>query len=240
MSSLTRWMDTKLYPQHGNNWDDEYFRCRLLKFINTGTRCLDFGAGRGNVKQMNFKGISGFVAGVDPEPAVFENPHLDDSALLDLRTGVIPYPDSSFDVVFADNVMEHVVEPTAMLSEIRRVLKPGGRFLAKTPNKWHYMPIIARLTPTRFHRFYNRLRGREAVDTFPTQYRCNTETDVCRHAVAAGLTLERVQFIEGRPEYLRLFAITYIFGFLFERIVNSTRLLGSIRCVMVYEMTRPS
>ena len=238
MSSLTRWMDTTLYPQHGNNWDDELFRGQLLKHIDTGTRCLDFGAGRGNVKQMNFKGIAGFVAGIDPEHAVFDNPYLDDAALLDLRTGMIPYPDASFDVVFADNVMEHVVEPTVMLSEIRRVLKAGGRFLAKTPNKWHYMPIIARLTPTGFHRFYNRLRGREVIDTFPTQYRCNTATDVRAHAAASGLAVRRIEFIEGRPEYLRIFAATYAAGFLYERIVNATPWLAGMRCVMIYELER--
>ena len=63
-------MDTTLYPRRGNNWDDELFRTRLLEHIGAGTRCLDFGAGRGNVKQMNFKGLVGWVAGVDLERAV--------------------------------------------------------------------------------------------------------------------------------------------------------------------------
>ena len=233
-------MDTTLYPRRGNNWDDELFRTRLLEHIGAGTRCLDFGAGRGNVKQMNFKGLVGWVAGVDPERAVFDNPHLDDAALLDLKTHHIPYPDATFDVVFADNVMEHVVDPTAVFAEIRRVLKPGGRFLAKTPNKWHYMPIIARLTPTWFHRFYNRLRGREVIDTFPTQYRSNTSADVRAHARASALAVRRIEFIEGRPEYLRIFVLTYLAGFLYERIVNALPLLAAVRCVMVFELERPA
>lgn len=238
MSALTRWMDARLYPQHGSNWDDELFRQHLLRHIGPATRCLDFGCGRGNVRQMNFKGVAGWVAGVDPEPAVFDNPYLDDGRLLDLQAMHIPHPDANFDVVFADNVMEHVVDPPTTLREIRRVLKPGGRFLAKTPNKWHYMPIIARLTPTAFHRFYNRLRGREVIDTFPTQYRCNTAADVRRIAAASGLQVRRIEFIEGRPEYLRLFALSYLLGWLYERTVNALPVLAGLRCVMVFELER--
>lgn len=240
MSSLTAWMDAHWYPQHGRNWDDEIFRQRLLKQVRPGQHWLDFGAGRGNVAQMNFKGIAGWISGVDPEPAVFDNPFLDEAALFDLKTQRIPFPDASFDVVFADNVMEHVVEPAAVFAEIRRVLKPGGRFLAKTPNKWHYMPCIARLTPTAFHRFYNRLRGRQSVDTFPTQYRCNTDADVRRHAQASGLTVHSINFIEGRPEYLRMFALTYAGGFLYERLVNLVPALTAVRCVLIFELERPA
>ncbi len=220
MSRLTRWMDARLYPQQGNNWDDELFRQRLKEHIRPDTHCLDFGAGRGNVAEMNFRGEAAWVVGVDPEPAVFDNPYLDEAALLDLQTNRIPFPDATFDVVFSDNVMEHIADPTAVFAEIFRVLKPGGTFLAKTPNKWHYMPIIARVTPTAFHRFYNRLRGRQMIDTFPTQYRA-IERDVAAHALASDLVVCRIDFFEGRPEYLRIFAATYFAGFLYERIVNA-------------------
>ena len=186
MSRLTRWMDRALYPRHTNNWDDELFRKRLLERIDATSICLDYGAGRGNVTQMNFRGHAAVVAGIDPERAVFDNPFLDEAAVFDVTTNVIPHPDIRFDVVFADNVMEHVADPAAVFGEIRRVLKPGGRLLAKTPNKWHYMPILARVTPTWFHRYYNGLRGRESIDTFPTLYRVNTRADVERHAAASG------------------------------------------------------
>lgn len=239
MSRLTRWMDRVFYAAYDRNWDDAMFRERILRRLRPDSVCLDYGAGRGNVVQMNFKGQAARVAGIDPEPEVLGNPYLDDARVLDLDTNTIPYDDASFDLVFADNVMEHVQDPARVLAEIARVLKPGGLFLAKTPNRRHYMPTIARITPTSFHRFYNRLRGRESVDTFPTVYAVNTRDDVRRYAADAGLETAAVEFVEGRPEYLRISALTYLVGMVYERLVNASRLLEPLRCVMFFELRKP-
>lgn len=45
----------------------------------------------------------------------------------------IPYPDNSFDLVVAFDVMEHVQDDQAMANEIERVLKPGGHFVFTVP-----------------------------------------------------------------------------------------------------------
>jgi len=238
MSELTKWLDQKWYPTYTRNWDDALFRERILRHINPASRVLDFGAGRGKLEQMNFKGLASFVAGIDVEREVFENPYLDQAKLLDLSTNRIPFDDGSFDVVFADNVLEHVPDPDRAFQEIRRVLRPGGVFLAKTPNKWHYVPTIARLTPLWFHRFYNKLRSRDAADTFPTLYRCNTRQSARHCALANGYEILAIETIEGRPEYLRLSAPTYVLGFLYERIVNAWRPFAPLRCVLLVELRR--
>ena len=43
-------------------------------------------------------------------------------------------PDNSFELVWAGEVIEHVADTARWLSEVRRVLVPGGRLLITTPS----------------------------------------------------------------------------------------------------------
>jgi SAM-dependent methyltransferase len=45
----------------------------------------------------------------------------------------IPLPDASMDAILCTEVIEHVVDPMAVLAEFRRLLKPGGRLLLTAP-----------------------------------------------------------------------------------------------------------
>lgn len=44
----------------------------------------------------------------------------------------LPFEDGSFDLVYSNQVLEHVRHPEALLAEVRRVLRPNGRFLGST------------------------------------------------------------------------------------------------------------
>ena len=178
MKFLISLLDKKLYPNHLDSWDDILFRKLILDQITPESIILDLGAGAGIVSQMNFLGIAGKVHGVDLDKRVLDNPFLDEGKLSD--AGEIPYPNEHFDLVFCDNVFEHLENPEKVFNEVHRVLKSKGVFLFKTPNKFHYVPIIARFTPHCFHQFYNRLRGRKETDTFPTLYKANSSKDL-RH-----------------------------------------------------------
>lgn len=46
----------------------------------------------------------------------------------------MPYEDDLFDLVVAGEIIEHIYDTDFFLSEIRRILKPGGRLLLSTPN----------------------------------------------------------------------------------------------------------
>lgn len=236
MSKVVEWLDAKLYPGVGRNWDDEIFRTRILSALFPDAILLDVGAGAGVVKQMDFRGHAARICGVDLDPRVTENPLLDEGRLAD--AGRIPYDDAMFDVAFADNVMEHLDEPAAVFAEISRVLKPGGTLLFKTPNRTHYMPAIARATPHRFHQMVNRRRGRKEVDTFPTRYRANSPSQIERLAADAGFCVDRIERIEGRPEYTRISGPTYVMGAAYERLVNATPLLARFRILLIAQLRK--
>ena len=236
MNRMVDRLDRALYPGQSSNWDDYIFRDWILSNLSPEAIILDIGAGAGIVQQMNFKGMVAKVCGIDLDPRVECNPMLDEGKVSD--AGHIPYPDAAFDVAFADNVMEHLTDPTAVLGEVCRVLRPGGVFLFKTPNRTHYMPLIARMTPHRFHRFVNRLRGRAEEDTFPTLYRANTAADVRKLAASAGLAVERLERIEGRPEYLRITWPTYLLGAAYERVVNTFDFLAIFRILLIAQLRK--
>ena len=50
--------------------------------------------------------------------------------------GSLPFADCQFDSVVSNQVLEHVFTPEIFLAEIRRVLKPGGKFLVTVPFVW--------------------------------------------------------------------------------------------------------
>jgi SAM-dependent methyltransferase len=237
MTSFVGWLDQRLFPGFDRNWDDDLFRKTILTNVNKDSVMLDLGAGAGIVPQMRFRGVVRKVCGIDLDPRVVENPMLDEGRVAD--AGKIPYENDRFDVVFCDNVLEHLDDPLQVFREVARVLKPGGIFLFKTPNKWHYMPTIARLTPHGFHQFINRLRGRAGEDTFPTRYRANSRGAVTKLAATAGLHVERIERVEGRPEYMRMTWPTYMLGAAYERLVNMSEVFATFRILLVGVLRKP-
>ena len=220
-------MDNHFYPAHSNNWDSKLFRDNVLLYLKKDYIILDLGAGSGILPEMDFRQFVKKVIGVDPDNVVLNNPLVDEAQVACGEE--IPYTDSFFDIIVSNNVLEHIEQPEIFFCEVKRVLKRGGIFLFKTPNKNHYVPFFASLTPHSFHIFFNKLRGRNENDTFPTYYRVNTKKDLEYYAALSGLEIMDIKFVEGRPEYLRFNPLTYFFGIIYEKLVNNLPVLWRFR-----------
>ena len=48
----------------------------------------------------------------------------------------LPFADNSFDIVICSEVLEHIGDYRSVLTEIERVLRPGGTFVASVPRAW--------------------------------------------------------------------------------------------------------
>ena len=97
-------------------------------------RILDVGCGIGTYMK-KFREFSNFVHGVDVDPdrvaeAARVVPNVQEAAAESL-----PYPDASFDVVFLNEVIEHVTDDRQALAEAVRVTAPGGHVIIYAPNR---------------------------------------------------------------------------------------------------------
>src|SRR5215218_5134394 len=59
----------------------------------------------------------------------------------------LPLPDNAFDLVLCAETIEHVRDVQLLLSELRRVLEPGGRLAVTTPAHGHVMRVPDPLSP---------------------------------------------------------------------------------------------
>jgi 2-polyprenyl-3-methyl-5-hydroxy-6-metoxy-1,4-benzoquinol methylase len=57
-----------------------------------------------------------------------------DARFCDLNSDRLPFSDGQFDLVFAGEVIEHLVDTDGFLEEVARCAKPGGEVLITTPN----------------------------------------------------------------------------------------------------------
>lgn len=200
---------------------------------------LEIGSGSSNSSSDFFSGL-GFLTGVDIDPAVQANAALDDAYVV---TGEdLPFPDESFDACLSNWVLEHVEDPKTHLREVSRVLRPGGRYIARTPNRFHYVSVVAAATPHWFHKLVaNRLRKlpEEVHEPWRTFYRVNSRRAIRRTAAASGLEVAQIRLMESEPVYGMASRMLFLVFLSYERIVNFSRRFEGLRHSMVIVLQKP-
>jgi SAM-dependent methyltransferase len=127
------------------------------------------------------KGHVAEVIGCDIDTVVLQNRAVDSARLLEAGKPW-PFTDQSVDLIVCDYVLEHVQDPQAFAREVFRILRPGGWFCGRTPTRYNYVAVGARLISNMKHASVLRAAqpGRKAEDVFPTVYALNTRADVDR------------------------------------------------------------
>ena len=153
-------IDNEVYDREGEGWWDEdnplnilhgsmtpgrfaYFR-KVLRDRRgldlPGVRALDIGCGGGFLAE-EFARLGCQVVGVDPSAVSIDTArrHATTTGLpIDYRVGTgenLPVADEEFDLAYCCDVLEHVSDLEAVLSETSRALKPAGIFLFDTINR---------------------------------------------------------------------------------------------------------
>jgi SAM-dependent methyltransferase len=138
MSRLERLNET--YAEHHRRRQDFVFgaddRAGLVARLvgGPGLRVLDLGCRTGALTQHYAEGNS--LVGLDVDRSALEQA----SERLGIETvwadaeEELPFPDDSFDVVVAGELLEHLADPRAAVTHVRRVLRSGGRFVGSVPN----------------------------------------------------------------------------------------------------------
>ena len=124
----------------------------LAAHVEAGQTVLDLGCGDGRFSaQLRDLGAAPIAVDVSQEAvrrAREQHPWLDVRQVAE--GGPLPLEDQSVDVVWAGEVLEHVLDPVGLMSEVRRVLRFGGRLLVTTP---YHGRVATALLSLRGHAF---------------------------------------------------------------------------------------
>jgi SAM-dependent methyltransferase len=111
----------------------------------TTERVIDLGAGTGRFSSALRTALQAEVIVVDPAPAMLAQAPADVVPIVG-RAEALPLASGVCDLVFASMVLHHFSDLDTAAGEIRRVLRPGGSFLART--------CFVETLNTPYHRFF--------------------------------------------------------------------------------------
>jgi SAM-dependent methyltransferase len=161
-----------------------------------GSTLLDAGCGPGGfVAAAERAGADAFGVDLDPDAVALARARLGRDRVARAAAERLPFPSGAFDVVHCYSALVHVADPERSISEMVRVLRPGGQLYVHTPGPgaWresHYKVLWLPRLPGPLARAYLRLRRR------PTAFLATVHLvgeRRCRRALErAGVTQVRV------------------------------------------------
>jgi SAM-dependent methyltransferase len=190
---------------------------------------LEIGPGESNPSSRYFATL-GRLSGLDLDPDARSNDALAAIAIFDGER--FPFSAASFDLCVSNYVVEHVRDPALHLREVHRVLRPGGAYVLRAPNRLHYVALAAALTPHWFHDLtanWLRRMPKGSHKPHPTFYRMNSRAALRRLAHDSGFEVETLRLVEKEPSYGMASRAMFLAFTAYERAVNATELLADAR-----------
>jgi len=140
--------------------------CRLLSERELVRPVLDLGCGDGVFARMLC--AEPMDTGMDPNPDELERARRQASynELVCCWGNAIPKPDHSYETVLSNSVLEHIQDLAPVLSEVFRILKPGGAFYFTVPcDNFEIHTVVNRVLvalgmhtlSVRYRQFFNRM-----------------------------------------------------------------------------------
>ena len=175
---------------------------RLLEeALSPGSAALDAGCGR-TTRLRDYRDRIDRLVGVDnDEAAGRENPYVDEFVRADLGER-LPFADDSFDVVYANFVVEHLERPEEVFREWRRVLRPGGRLVLLTSNRSSPLIALGVRLPQSLRLGIKRCgAGAEERNVYPTCYLANTPDRLTAVANGAGFQPVAMELVGTAHRY---------------------------------------
>jgi ubiquinone/menaquinone biosynthesis C-methylase UbiE len=142
------------------------------------------------------------LVGVDLDAeAGRENAAIDEFVVADLSQP-LPFEDESFDLVYANFVIEHLGRPETTFREWQRVLRPGGALVVLTSNSANPYLAAARMLPDRARVVAKRVGpGVATRDVFPAHYRANKPKTLLELLAGAGFEPVEVAYVATLHRY---------------------------------------
>lgn len=136
-------MDKKHTYDYEIDLESDVAPARVLRMVRPGSRVLEIGAGPGSITRhlTGTLGCSVVAVEIDPSAIALLEPHAEKVHQLDLNDAGwstrIHREDGLFDYVIAADVLEHVLDPLAVLSAMASLLVAEGSVVLSLPHVGH-------------------------------------------------------------------------------------------------------